>query len=84
MSVKDENVEARWRLLIEGRNFYLGAKILLNGKRQKTANDEQNPTTLLIGRKAGKFIGRGETVTLRVRNIDGTESADFDYTRPVE
>jgi N-acetylneuraminic acid mutarotase len=71
-------------LLVYGQNFGEGAKILLNDEAQKTANDEQNPASLLVGRKAGKKIGRGETVRLKVRNPDGTESAEFLLTRPAE
>ena len=58
--------------------------ILLNDEKQKTANDDQNPTTLLKAKKAGKKIKRGDTVTLKVRNSDGTESAEFSFRRPVE
>jgi N-acetylneuraminic acid mutarotase len=72
------------KLFIQGENFDEGAKILLNDDKQKSANDEQSPGTLLIGRKAGKRIGLGETVRLKVRNSDGTESAEFSYTRPAQ
>jgi hypothetical protein len=34
--------------------------ILLDGEKQKTANDEENPTTVLIGKKAGKKIASGQ------------------------
>ena len=54
----------------------------LKPEKQEPANDEQAPTTLSIAKKAGKFIGRGETVRLKVRNSDGTESAMFGYRRP--
>jgi N-acetylneuraminic acid mutarotase len=70
------------RLFVEGKNFDAGAKIILNDEKQKTANDELIPTSLLIGKKAGKWIGLGETVRLKVRNSEGTESAEFSYTRP--
>ena len=69
-------------LFVAGKDFDYGAKILLNDENQKTANDELAATTLLIGTKAGKRIGLGETVRLKVRNSDGTESAEFSYTRP--
>ena len=36
----------------------------------------------LIG--AGDWIGFGETVRLKVRNSDGTESAEFIYTRTAQ
>jgi N-acetylneuraminic acid mutarotase len=70
------------KLFVEGQNFDVGAKIIVNDERQKTANDQLTATTLLIGKKAGNWIGLGETVRLKVRNSDGTESAEFSYTRP--
>jgi N-acetylneuraminic acid mutarotase len=72
------------KLFVEGKDFDDGAEILLNDDKQKTAKDDLNPTTLLIGKKAGKKIGLGETVRLKVRNSDGTESAEFRYTRPAQ
>jgi N-acetylneuraminic acid mutarotase len=72
------------KLFVEGQNFDVGAKIILNDEKQKTANDELTATTLLIGKKAGNWIGPGETVRLKVRNSDGTESVEFSYTRPAQ
>lgn len=72
------------KLYVEGRNFDEGAKVLLNDETQKTANDEVNPTGLLRCKKAGKLIEPGTTVRLKVRSSDGTESAEFSFTRPVE
>ena len=66
-------------------NFDDGAKSFLNGDRQKkTENDETNPTTVLIARKAGKLISAGQTVSLQVRNSDNTLSNEYSFTRPVE
>jgi hypothetical protein len=70
------------KLIISGSGFDSGAKILLNSQQQKTFNDEQSPSTTLIGKKAGKMIGRGQTVTIQVRNADGTLSNEFSFTRP--
>jgi len=67
------------KLIIAGENFDDGAVIVLNGKEQKTANDEQNPKTTLIGKKAGKKIRPGDT--LQVRNPNGTVSQEFTFTR---
>jgi len=64
-------------LMVTGMNFDDGAVILLNGDRQKTLHDDQNPTTVLIGKKVGKFIQPGDRV--RVRNSDGTESNEVTY-----
>jgi hypothetical protein len=69
-------------LYVEGQNFDEGAKVYLNDEKQKTANETS--TTLLRCKKAGKQIERGTTVRLKVRNSDGTESAEFFYTRPAE
>lgn len=52
-----------------GEVFESGAVILLNGTDQKTKNDNQNPDTALIGKKAGKKIKAGDRV--QVRNLDG-------------
>jgi len=72
------------QLIVNGEGFSEGAKIVLNGEVQKkTANDEQNPTTTLIARKAGKLIPGGQTVTLQVRNPDGSLSNEFTFTRAI-
>lgn len=70
------------KLFVYGENFGRDAVILLDGKKQKSANDEQNPTTVLIGKKAGKKISSGQTVTLQVKNLDGRLSEPFIFTRP--
>lgn len=70
------------KLFVTGENFAPGARLFVNGDRQKkTANDETNPTTLLIGRKAGKWVPIGQPVTLQVINPDGVESPPFIFTR---
>jgi len=66
------------KLLVTGKNFDAGAAILINGEKQKSANDEQNPTTVLIGKKSGKKIRPGDKI--QVRNADGTLSPEFIYT----
>lgn len=70
------------KLFVYGENFESRTVILLDGEQQKTANDEQNPTTILIGKKAGKKITQAQTVTLQVRNPDGRLSEPFSFTRP--
>ena len=66
------------KLFITGGNFHDGAVILLNGEEQKSKNDEQNPQTILIGKKAGKKIKPGDHI--QVRNPDGTVSQEFTFT----
>lgn len=70
------------RLLVRGEGFDLNAVILLNSVEQKTLRDDQNPTTGLIGKKAGKKISPGETVILRVKNGSGLQSPEFPFRRP--
>jgi len=72
------------RLLVMGENFGLGADLLMDDVRQKkTGNDEDNPSILMVARKAGKTIEPGQTVRLQVRNPDGTLSNEFSFTRPL-
>ncbi len=70
------------KLFVSGGGFDDGAKIRLNGEQQKTANDEQSPATMLVAKKAGKKIERGQTVTLQVRNSEGSLSNELGFTRP--
>jgi hypothetical protein len=59
-------------LIVVGSHFAVGAVILVNNNPQRTINDSQNPTTILIGKKAGKRINAGDQV--QVRNPDGSLS----------
>lgn len=70
------------RLFVEGRDFSPGAVILVNGDRQKTKNDVENPNARLIAKKAGKWIPAGVPVVLQVRNADGVVSLEFGFVRP--
>jgi len=70
------------KLFVTGSEFDDGAVILLNGENQKTANDEVNPTTTLVGKKTGKKIGAGTQVVLQVKNANGGLSPEFPFTRP--
>jgi hypothetical protein len=70
------------RLVVSGEDFSGGAVILLNGSAQRTANDDQNPTTTLIAPRAGKRIASGGTVAIQVQNADGTLSNKVEFTRP--
>ena len=68
-------------LTVVGQNFKNGARVLVDGAKQKTANDATNPTTTLIARKAGNWIGKGKTVKVQVRNPDGVLSNEFSFYR---
>lgn len=72
------------QLLVSGDNFAFEAQLLMDGSKQKkTFNDDVTPNTLLVARKAGKFIAPGQTVVLQVKNPDGTLSNEFSFTRPL-
>jgi beta-glucanase (GH16 family) len=66
-------------LLVTGINFDNNAVILLNGEKQKTKRDDENPA-VLIGKKLAKKIAAGQPVKLQIRNSDGLASAEYDYT----
>jgi hypothetical protein len=69
-------------LLVFGQDFKNGAALLVNGEQQpKTSNDTAEPTTVLIAKKGGKKLPRGQSVTIQVRNPDGALSAGFSFTR---
>lgn len=73
------------KLYVYGANFGDGAKLLMNGtKQKKTFHDELTPTTMLIANKSGRQIAPGETVILQVRNSDGSLSNQFRFLRPVD
>jgi hypothetical protein len=80
-TISNATIEGK-RLLVFGSGFDNGAKILMDGQGQKTANDDQNPTGALIGKKAGKNINQNQTVALQVRNSDGALSNELRFTRP--
>ncbi len=66
------------QLLVSGINFDSDSVILLNGEKQKTIHDPNNPRTLLIGKKVGRWIQPGDQV--RVRSSSGALSPEFTYT----
>jgi len=70
------------KLIVTGEGFQSGAELFINNQKQKkTINDAASPTTRLIAKKSGKQIAPQQTVLLKVRNPDGTESEEFEYTR---
>ena len=69
------------KLIVTGAGFDNGARLFVDGQQQKTANDDQTPSTTLIAKKAGKVIARGQSVTIQVQNSDGTLSNLFPFTR---
>jgi hypothetical protein len=73
------------RLYVEGINFDIGARLYLNGQKQKKVfNDEQTPTTRIFAAKAGKQIPPGSTVMVQVENTNGTLSKLYFFTHGVQ
>jgi YVTN family beta-propeller protein len=63
-------------LTVFGENFINGAKVLINGEKQKTRFES---SVTLIAKKAGKKLKPGDN--LQVRNPDGTTSPEFLYNQ---
>ena len=66
------------KLFVVGRNFDNGSLILINGEEQNTANDEQDWTSVLIGKKAGKKVRAGDKIS--VKTSRGRLSPEFIIT----
>jgi len=56
------------KLILEGENFAPGAVVLINGEPHKTKNDPESPSTVVIAKKAGKFIPDDFAVSIQVQN----------------
>jgi len=66
------------QLIINGEKFLEGAQIFMNGEKQKKVFvDEENPSMMIVARKAGKFVKPGDL--LQVKNPDGRVSNEFVY-----
>jgi len=76
VSVKKRN------LIVSGEYFDSGAVIVVDDMEQRTSNKQSAPTSVLIGKHVVDGIPQGTTVTLRIRNSDGTVSTAFHFTRP--
>jgi hypothetical protein len=72
-SPKILNAQVRGKkLIVTGQNFAMGAVILVNGEPQKTKNDSDLPTTMLIAKKAGKKIANNTAVSIQIQNAGST------------
>jgi Reeler domain len=79
------------KLVVMGESFGEGATLYMcetcetpasdGNKVKKVSNDSEHVDTLLVAKKAGKEIARGQTVMLQVKNPDGTLSDPFSFTR---
>lgn len=67
------------KLYVTGENFAMGAVIMIDGKPQKTANDEDNPTLRLIAKKGGKKLASNAISSISVHNPDGSTSDGFSF-----
>jgi len=65
------------KIFIYGINFDGGSIILLNGEEQKTLYNSDNPGTILIGKKLGRWVQPGDT--LRIRTSSGVLSPEYIY-----
>ena len=79
--ITNASIEGK-NVIVIGTNFDGGSVILMNAAKQKTRYDDQNPTTMLIGKKLRNKIDPGQTVNLKVRDSDGALSPEFSFTRP--
>lgn len=75
------NIEGK-NLLVRGTKFDAGSVIFMNGMKQKTRSDVENPATILISKKLAKRIDPGQIVKLQVRDSDGAQSPEIEFVRP--
>jgi len=67
------------KLIVTGENFAMGAVIMVDGKPQKTNNDETGPAFRLVAKKGAKKMADNAIVSITVQNPDGTASDDFGF-----
>ena len=67
------------KLFVAGVNFNQGAVILINGEEVATRSDPDNPTGMLIAKKAGKRMAPDQVVAIAVQNQSGVKSQGFDF-----
>lgn len=65
------------KIFIYGINFDRGSVILLNGEDQKTIYDSDNPRTVLIGKKLGRWLQPGDKLV--IRSASGGLSPEYVY-----
>ena len=74
----DARLEGK-KLIITGENFEPGAKILIDGNKEKTKNLDDDPNGTLVAKKGGKRIGSNQIVSINVINADSTPSSVFRF-----
>ena len=60
------------KLIVTGLNFAPGAVILVDGEPQKTKNDSDLPSTMLIAKKACKKIANNSVVSIQIQSAGST------------
>jgi subtilisin family serine protease len=68
------------KFAVRGNGFDPGAVLFVNGLPQKTKPLPSDPTRTLTSKKAAKLIHVGVTVTIEVRNPDGTTTGVLSFT----
>jgi hypothetical protein len=66
-----------------GTNFEIGSLIVVNDQEFATTNLDP-PTEALRSKKAGKKTAAGQTVVVKVKNLNGTFSNSIEVTKPLE
>jgi hypothetical protein len=69
-------------LIVLGLNFDSSAKVFVDGVKQKTLREAATSATRLVAKKAFKKIGNGQTVSVVVKNSDGSESPGVPFFKP--
>jgi hypothetical protein len=72
------------KLIVFGENFGDGAQIVIDGETVNTRNDSDNPSSVLVAKKAGKRIAADKIVGIAVMNTTGVMSPVFElFSGPV-
>ena len=66
------------KLIVFGENFSDSAQIVIDGETVNTRNDFDNPSGVLIAKKAGKRIAADKIVGIAVMNTTGVMSPVFE------
>jgi hypothetical protein len=67
------------KLIVRGENFSTGAKVFIDGQKQKTKASEDDPDRILIVKKGAREIERNQLVALVVRNSNDQTSRPFGF-----
>jgi hypothetical protein len=79
-AVNGASIEGK-NLIVTGTGFMKHAVIIVNGADVHTKSVQGAMSTMLLAKKLGRQIAVGQTVTIQVRNPDGTLSNTIMFTR---